>query len=99
MVRLSIADYAFFRVGLAMIQAVSRRPVTAEDRVKTRVSSSEICGGKRRKGTNVSPSILVFSNTIIPSMPATHLPLHISKNQPGEAWESPKKSSALSEIE
>jgi hypothetical protein len=30
---------------------------------------------------------------------ATYLPVHIAKEQKGEAWEPPKKSSAFSEIE
>jgi hypothetical protein len=34
-----------FHVGRAMSQAVSRRPLTAEARVRSRVSPCGICGG------------------------------------------------------
>jgi hypothetical protein len=43
-----------------MAQAVSRRPVTSEVRVRTRVSLCRICGGQSGLGTGVSPSSSVF---------------------------------------
>jgi hypothetical protein len=43
-----------------MAQAVSRRPPTAEDRVRTRVSACGICGGQSGTGTGFSPSSSVF---------------------------------------
>jgi hypothetical protein len=42
-----------------MAQAVSRRPLTAEVRVRTRVSPCGICGGQDDSGTGFSPSYLV----------------------------------------
>jgi hypothetical protein len=81
-----------------MTKADSRRPLTAEDRVRFQVSPHEICGGKRSKGTDFSPSTSVFCNTIIPPVFPIHLPIHIAKQQAGKAWEPSKKSSAVSEI-
>jgi hypothetical protein len=44
-----------------MAQAVSRRPVTAEERVRARVSPCGICGGQSRTGIKCSPSSSVFA--------------------------------------
>jgi hypothetical protein len=44
----------------AMAQAVSRRPFTAETRVRSRVSSCGICSGQSGTGTGFSPSTSVF---------------------------------------
>jgi hypothetical protein len=43
-----------------MAQAVSRRPLTAEARVRSRVSLCGICGGQSDTGTGFSPSTSVF---------------------------------------
>jgi hypothetical protein len=40
-----------FVKGSAMIQTVSRRPLTAEARVRSRVSPCGICGGQSGTGT------------------------------------------------
>jgi hypothetical protein len=42
--------------GRAMAQAVSRRPLTAEAQVRSRVSPCDICGGQSGSGTGFSPS-------------------------------------------
>jgi hypothetical protein len=47
-------------LGRAMAQAVSRRPRTAEARVRSRVSACGICGGQSGTGTGFSPSSSVF---------------------------------------
>jgi hypothetical protein len=44
----------------AMAPAVSRRPLTAEARVRSRISPCGICGGQSGTGTGVSTSTSVF---------------------------------------
>jgi hypothetical protein len=46
--------------GRAMAQAVSRRPPTAEARVRSRVSVCGICGGQSVTVTDFSPSTSVL---------------------------------------
>jgi hypothetical protein len=46
--------------GPAMAQAVSRRPLTAEARVRSRFCPCGICGGYSGTGTGFSPSTSVF---------------------------------------
>jgi hypothetical protein len=53
-------DEAKSRFGLAMAQAVSRRPPTAEARVRSRVSPCGICGEQSGTGTGFSPSSSVL---------------------------------------
>jgi hypothetical protein len=43
-----------------MVQAVSRRPLTAEARVRSRVGPCGICGGQSGTGTGYSPSTSGF---------------------------------------
>jgi hypothetical protein len=43
-----------------MAQAVSRRPLTAEARVRSRVGPCGFCGGQSGTGTGFSPSTSVF---------------------------------------
>jgi hypothetical protein len=47
-------------MGRAMAQAVSRRPPTAEARVRSRVSPCGICCGQSGAGTGFSPSSSVL---------------------------------------
>jgi hypothetical protein len=47
-------------MGRAMAQAVSRRPLTAEAEVRSRVRPYGICGGQSGTGTGFSPSTSVF---------------------------------------
>ena len=47
-------------LGRAMARAVSRRPLTAEARVRSRVSPCAICGGQSGTGTGFSLSTSVF---------------------------------------
>jgi hypothetical protein len=47
-------------MGRAMAQAVSHRPVTAEVRVRSRVTSCGICCGQSGTGTGFSPSTSVL---------------------------------------
>jgi len=79
----------FRLLGRAMDYAVTGRPLTAESRVRSQVTSSEIYGGKSGTGTGFSLRVLWFSPVrIIPSMFHTHIlePL-LSKGQVDEAWE------------
>jgi hypothetical protein len=46
--------------GRAMVQAVSRRPLTVEDRVRSWVSPYGICGGQSGTETGFSPNTSVF---------------------------------------
>jgi hypothetical protein len=43
-----------------MAQGVSRRPLTADSRVRSQVSPCGICGGQSGNGTGFSPSTSVF---------------------------------------
>jgi hypothetical protein len=53
-----------------MVQAVSRRLLNAEDRVRSRASLCGICGGQSGIGTAFSPSTTVlpgqFNSTGVP---------------------------------
>jgi hypothetical protein len=46
--------------GRAVAQAVSRRPLAAEARIRSRISPCGICGGQSGTGTGLSPSTSVF---------------------------------------
>jgi hypothetical protein len=53
-------------LGRAMVQVVSRRPVTAEAGVRARVNPCGICGGQSGTGTGFSPGSSVSPVNIIP---------------------------------
>jgi hypothetical protein len=57
-----LSPFKAFRLGRAMAQVVSRRPLTAEDRVRAWVSPCGICGQSRQSGTGtgLSPTSSVF---------------------------------------
>jgi hypothetical protein len=44
-----------------MVQVISRRPLTAEPRVRTRFNPCGICGGQSDTEVGFSPSFSVFS--------------------------------------
>jgi hypothetical protein len=48
------------RLGRAISQVVSSRPLTAEARVRARVNPCGICGGQSGTGAGFSPSSSVF---------------------------------------
>jgi hypothetical protein len=50
--------------GRAMAQVVSRRPLTAEARVRARVNPCGICGGQSGTGTGFSPEFFGFPLSI-----------------------------------
>jgi hypothetical protein len=52
--------------GRAMAHAVSRLPLTADVRVRSRVSPCEICGGQSGTGTGFSPSCRFSPVNLIP---------------------------------
>jgi hypothetical protein len=58
--------YSGIICGRAMAQAVSRRPSTAEARVRSRVSPCGVCGGQSGTGTGFSPSCRFSPVNFIP---------------------------------
>jgi hypothetical protein len=72
-----------------MAQAVTRWPLTAEVRVRTRVSPGEIWGGQVNTGTGFSPSPLVFPCQYLSTEALhTHVPYNIwgTNNRPARLW-------------
>jgi hypothetical protein len=53
-------------LGLAIAQAVSRRPLTAEARLRALISPCMICGRQSGPGMGFSPSSSVSLVSIIP---------------------------------
>jgi hypothetical protein len=66
-----------------MAQEVSRRPLTAKARVRSRVSPCGICGGQSGIGTGFSPSTSVF-------------PLSVAFHPCSIIWKNEKKTDQLS---
>jgi hypothetical protein len=56
-------------IGRAMAQAVSRRPLTSENRVCFRVIPWRICGGQSGIGAGICPSFseVLFHRASLPS--------------------------------
>jgi hypothetical protein len=52
-------------IGRAMAQDVSRRPLTAEARVRARINPCGICGGQNGTGTGFSQSSSVLPSQYI----------------------------------
>jgi hypothetical protein len=70
---------AWHYIRYAMAQAVSRRPPTADARVRSWVSPCEICGGQSGTGTgfppvNFIPPVLHYGNN---EKKTAHLALHL----------------------
>jgi hypothetical protein len=61
--------------GLAMVQLVSRRPLTVEEPFVTRASSCEIYNERSGNETGISPSTSVSPVSTIPPMLHTHFHL------------------------
>jgi hypothetical protein len=77
--------------GRAMAQAVSRRPLTAEARVRSRVSPRGIYGGQSGTGTGFSPSTSVFPCPFPPRRPgvdpgSVHLGFVVDKVALGQVF-------------
>jgi len=56
---------SIFQLGRALDQAVSRRPLTADARVRSPVSPCERCGGQCSIGTDFSQGTSVFPPSIL----------------------------------
>jgi hypothetical protein len=56
-----------------MAQAVCRRPLTVEARVRNRISQRSIYGGQSSTGAGFSPSPSVSPVSIIPPVLHTHI--------------------------
>jgi hypothetical protein len=65
-----------------MVQAVSHRPLTAEARVRFRVSLCGICGGPNAAGTFLFPSSSVSPVSTIPLWLQTHILSWEMSNRP-----------------
>jgi hypothetical protein len=81
-----------------MVQAVGRRPVTAESRVRLQSSPCEICGEQSGNGTCFSPTTSVFPYRYhTKNDPYSSYMSFVPEGQTGEA-SKPPKNNALSEM-
>jgi hypothetical protein len=80
-------------------QAVSRRLLTAEARVRVLVSQCGICGGQSGTRTGISPVSSVFPVSIIPPGFNTHI-TWIINNRPvgGRSSETSSDPTSIQEI-
>ena len=83
-----------------MAQAVRRRPLTSEARVRSQVSPCEMCAGQSGTETGFSPSTSVSPRHCHATNTPTHLRLHValSKRTNGRSLGT-SKSNALSDVE
>jgi len=71
--------YIVFRQLLCF--KVSRRPLRAEGRFRSKASSCEICGGQSGNGTGLSQSTQVYTVNFIPPVFSVHLHLHVAHSR------------------
>lgn len=81
------------KVGCAMIQAVSPLPLTTEARIRSQVSTCDICGGQSSTGTGFSPSTMYFG---FPAMFHDHFLQHVAvtrrtSERNNDLWEIEKQ--------
>jgi hypothetical protein len=74
----------------AMIQALGRRPLTVETRVRSQGSSCGICSGQNSSGTGFSPDTSLFHCQYHSNAPHFMSTLFLSR-QRGQAWEPSQK--------
>lgn len=76
----------------AMIQALGRRPLTAETRVRSQGSSYGICGGHNSSGTGFSPDTSLLNCQFRSSAPYfIFISTLFLPGQRGEAWQLSQK--------
>jgi hypothetical protein len=63
------------KIGCAMIQEVSLRPLTTEAWIRSQVSTCDICGGQSGSGIGFSPSAMYFG---FPAMFLDHFRQHVA---------------------
>jgi len=68
-------------VGRGTVQTVSRRPLTSEVRVRSRISPCGICGGQTGTGTGFSPS-----SSVSPCQYRSTVALHTHVSSGDEQW-------------
>jgi hypothetical protein len=81
-------------VGSAMAQAVSRRPLTAEARFRSRVSPCGICGGQSGTGTGFFPVYIGFPLSVSYHQCSVLIFIYallLPEGQTYEAWEPSRK--------
>ena len=76
----------------AMVQALGRRPLTAETKVRSKGSSCGICGGQNSSGASFSPDTSLYHCQYHSSAPYfIFISTLFLPGQRGEAWEPSQK--------